>query len=202
VLSCDKAVHTPFAAINADDFYGRSTFEAVADYLRQIPEDQSGFIECCMAGYRLGNTLSDYGTVARGICQVSGEGYLTGIRERTRIEGEDGRAISRESDGEPAYLPLETTVSMNMWGFTPQIFPALQEQFSLFLDKNAGDLSKIEFYLPEAVNALIQRQQARAKVLPTNEKWFGVTYPDDRPAVQAAIRQLISQGVYPGSLWG
>ncbi len=201
VLSCRKAVHTPFAAINADDFYGRSTFKALADYLRQIRAGQLGLIECCMAGYRLGNTLSEYGAVARGVCQVSGEGYLSGIRERTHIERECERAVSRENDGEPAYLPLDTSVSMNMWGFTPQIFEALQEQFALFLDKNAGNLSKLEFYLPEAVNALIQQKRARAKVLPTNEKWFGVTYPDDRPAVQAAIRQLIGQGIYPRNLW-
>jgi UTP-glucose-1-phosphate uridylyltransferase len=206
VLSCRKAVHTPFAAINADDFYGRSTFEVVAEYLRGLRpihvESQPGFIECCMAGFRLGNTLSEYGAVARGVCQVTGDGYLSGIQERTHIEREGSRARLREGDGEPSYLPIETTVSMNMWGFTPMIFPALQEQFALFLDKNAGNLSKIEFYLPEAVNALIQQQRARAKVLPTSEKWFGVTYPDDRPAVQAAIRQLISQGVYPGNLWG
>ncbi len=142
VLSCRKAVHTPFAAINADDFYGRSTFKALADYLRQIHSGQSEFIECCMPGYRLGNTLSEYGTVARGVCQVSGEGYLSGIRERTHIERAGERAISPESDAEPAYLPLDTIVSMNMWGFTPQIFQALQEQFTLFLEKNAGDLSK------------------------------------------------------------
>jgi UTP-glucose-1-phosphate uridylyltransferase len=202
VLSCARAVHTPFAAINADDFYGRSTFTAVADYLRLVPDGQAGFIESCLAGFRLGNTLSEYGAVARGVCQVSGDGYLAGIQERTHIERDGEHARSREGDGEPAYLPLETTVSMNLWGFTPAIFPALQEQFVLFLDKNAGNLSKIEFYLPEAVNALIQQQRARAKVLPTNEKWFGVTYPDDRPAVQAAIRQLISQGVYPEDLWG
>ena len=208
VLSCRKAVHTPFAAINADDFYGRSTFTAVADYLRWLrglrpmQDGQENVIECCLAGYRLGNTLSEYGAVARGVCQVTGDGYLAGIRERTHIEREGKRARSRESDEEPSYLPLETTVSMNLWGFTPLIFQVLQEQFALFLDKNAGNLSKIEFYLPEAVNALIQQQRARAKVLPTNEKWFGVTYPDDRPAVQAAIRQLISQGIYPGSLWG
>jgi NDP-sugar pyrophosphorylase family protein len=202
VLSCQKAVHTPFAAINADDFYGRGTFEAIADYLRQVHEGQSGFIECCLAGYRLGNTLSDFGAVARGVCQVSRDGYLTGIRERTHIERAGERAVSRENDAQPLDLPFDTTVSMNMWGFTPLIFPALQEQFAMFLEKNMGDLTKTEFYLPEAVNGLIQQKRARAKVLPTNEKWFGVTYPDDRPAVQAAIRQLISQGVYPGNLWG
>jgi len=204
VWSCRKAVHTPFAAINADDFYGRSTFTAVADYLRGLSSLQHGqesVIECCLAGFHLGNTLSEYGAVARGVCQVSGDGYLAGIRERTHIQREGERARWHEGDEEPAYLPLETTVSMNLWGFTPLIFQALQEQFALFLDKNAGNLSKIEFYLPEAVNALIQQQRARAKVLPTNEKWFGVTYPDDRPAVQAAIRQLISQGVYPEDLW-
>jgi hypothetical protein len=205
VLSCRKAVHTPFAAINADDFYGRSTFKALADYLRglrPVHESPLGFIECCMAGYSLGNTLSEFGAVARGVCQVTGEGYLADIRERTHIARDGERARSRENDAEPFYMPLESTVSMNMWGFTPLLFQALQEQFVLFLQKNAGNLSKMEFYLPEAVNTLIQQQRARAKVLPTNEKWFGVTYPDDRPAVQAAIRQLISQGVYPEVLWG
>ena len=201
VLSCRNAVHTPFAAINAYYFYGRNTFEALAGYLSRAPQGQPGVIDCCMAGYCLGNTLSEYGTVARGVCQVTGDGYLSGIQERTHIEREGERARS-QSEGELSYLPLETPVSMNMWGFTTVFFHALQEQFPLFLEKNAGNLSRAEFFLPDVVNALIQQQRARVKVLPTNEKWLGVTYPADRPAVQSAIRQLISQGVYPENLWG
>ncbi len=201
VLSCRKAVHSPFAAINADDFYGRSTFEALAGYLRQVQPGQPGFYEGCMAGYRLGNTLSEYGSVARGVCQVGEEDYLSGVQERTRIEREGERARFLESSGEWIYLPLETPVSMNMWGFTPAFFLALQEQFPQFLEENAGNLGKAEFFLPVVVNTLIQQQRARVKVLPTADKWFGVTYPEDRPFVQAAIRQLISQGIYPERLW-
>ena len=202
VFSCRNTVRTPFAAINADDFYGRSTFAALAGYLRQPSFEHPDLIHCCMAAYRLGNTLSEYGAVARGVCQVTGDGYLAGIRETTQIEREGERARVGEGNGKIAYLDLETRVSMNMWGFTPAFFQALQEQFPLFLEKNAANLSKAEFYLPEVVNVLIQQQRALVKVLPTNEKWFGVTYPEDRPAVQAAIRQLIGQGVYPENLWG
>jgi len=202
VLSCRNAVYTPFAAINADDFYGRSAFNVLAGYLRQVSRSQTGILDCCMAGYRLGNTLSDYGAVARGVCQVTKDGYLADIHERTHIEREGERARLSESDGLISYLPLDTLVSMNMWGLTPAFFHALQEQFPLFLEKNAGNLTKAEFYLPDVANALIQQHRARVKVLPTNDKWFGVTYPEDRPAVQSAIRQLIGQGVYPENLWG
>ncbi|MGD0004810.1 MAG: nucleotidyltransferase [Anaerolineaceae bacterium] len=201
VLSCRNAVHNPFAAINADDFYGRSTFEALAGYLRRARPGQPGLYECCMPGYRLGNTLSEYGSVARGVCQVTENGYLAGIQERTHIEREGERARFLEGDGKWVYLPFETPVSMNMWGFTPAFFLALQEQFPLFLEKNSENLSKAEFYLPDVVNTLIQQQRAQVKVLPTREKWFGVTYPEDRPFVQSAIRQLIGQGMYPERLW-
>jgi len=188
-------------AINADDFYGRSTFEALAAYLRRPRPGQPGFVDGCMAGFNLGNTLSEHGAVARGVCQVTGDGYLSGIQERIHIEREGERARFRDGGEEWSYLPLDTTVSMNMWGFSPIFFPALQEQFPLFLEKNAGNLSKAEFYLPDVVNDLLQQERAQVKVLPTNEKWFGVTYPEDRPAVQSAIRQLISQGTYPENLW-
>ncbi len=203
VWSCRNAVHTPFAAINADDFYGRSTFEALAAWLRASAgqPDRPGPYECCMAGYSLGNTLSEFGAVARGVCQVTPDGFLAGVRERTHIERDGQRARFLQDNGEWGYLPLDTPVSMNMWGFTSAFFQALGEQFPLFLEKNAENLLKAEFYLPMVVNALLEQQRAQVKVLPTAEKWVGVTYPEDRPFVQSAIRQLISQGVYPENLW-
>jgi hypothetical protein len=206
VLCCQGAVNTPFAVINADDFYGPGAFRALADHLRRAhdQEDQAHgrpILDACMAGYVLENTLSDHGSVARGVCQVTPEGYLAEIHEHTRIEKwEDGARTSRDGvTWEP--IPLESTISMNMFGFTTGIFPELAARFPLFLEQNAANLVKAEFYLPEVANALLQEGRMRVRVLPVSEQWYGVTYPEDRPAIQAAIRGLVEKGKYPRELW-
>ena len=200
VLSCQGLVDTPFAVINADDFYGASAFQALAGYLRQA-QDRAGVYDYSMVAYQLRNTLSEHGSVARGVCRVSADGYLAGINERTRIE-KRGEDICYSEDGAHwVSLPADSPVSMNMWGFTPGFFNELDARFPLFLDRSAANLIKAEFFLPSVVNELLDEGRARVRVLPTAEKWFGVTYPDDRPVVQAAIRALVQDGFYPANLW-
>ncbi len=200
VLSCRAVVDQPFAVINADDYYGAGAFQVLADYLRQA-HDQPGLYDYCMVGYTLRNTLSEFGSVARGICEISPAGYLQAVHERTHIVKAGSDAKFTE-DGEHYHdLSGDATVSMNMFGFTPSFFDELALRFPRFLEKNAGNLQKAEFFLPDVVNALLQENRAQVKVLPTGEKWFGVTNPEDRAYVQGALRQLVSQGVYPESLW-
>jgi hypothetical protein len=200
VLCCKDVVNTPFAAINADDFYGRHAFETLCGYLSQS-RDRDGLYDYSMVGYILGNTLSENGSVARGVCQVTPDGYLARVTERTRIEPRDGQVQYTENGTDWVSLPEDSTVSMNMWGFTPGFFAELEQRFPVFLAGNAGNILKAEFFLPTVVNQLLQEGKASVRVLPTSEKWFGVTYPQDRPTVQAAIRELVRQGVYPENLW-
>jgi hypothetical protein len=200
VLCCKGVVSTPFAAINADDFYGLHAFQALGSYLSQS-RDREGLYDYSMVGYILGNTLSENGSVARGVCKVTPDGYLTGVTERTRIERRDGQAQYTENGADWVTIPADSSVSMNMWGFTPGFFAELEKRFPVFLAQNAGNILKAEFFLPTVVNQLLQEGIASVRVLPTAEKWFGVTYPQDRPTVQAAIRELVRQGVYPENLW-
>lgn len=201
VLAARSVVDTPCAAINADDFYGAGAFQALAGFLRQA-RDGDGRYDYAMAGYVLQNTLSDYGGVARGVCRVTPEGYLIEVQERTRIE-KSGEIIHYTENGvDWVSLPWDSLVSMNMWGFTPSIFAELAARFPVFLEKQAGSLLKAEFFLPTIVNELLQEDKARVKVLPTGEKWFGITNPQDRPQVQRAIRDLVERGFYPEDLWG
>lgn len=201
VLSCKDAVHEPFAVINADDFYGPGAFQALADYLRQAQDQESGPYDYSMAGYDLENTLSEHGTVSRGVCEVTPDGYLAQVRERTKIKRFGDEVKYTENGEDWVTLPAHSTVSMNMWGFTPSFFKELEQIFPRFLKANVETMSKVEFYLPFVVNQLLNEQKARVKVLPVQEKWFGVTYPEDRASVQEAIRGLVRQGVYPKSLW-
>ncbi len=204
VLCCRNAVTTPFAAINADDFYGKKAFRILADYLKGLDETLAPGAPYAytMVGYILRNTLSEHGSVARGVCQTTPDGYLSSIQERTRIEARGAAIQFTENGSDWIHLPSDSTVSMNMWGFTPSLFGELETRFKVFLEKNASTMAKIEYYLPGVVNDLLLEGKTRVKVLPTDEKWFGVTNPDDRPLVQAAIRQLVQQGVYPADLWG
>lgn len=200
VLSCKQAVHRPFAAINADDFYGPGAFQVLADHLKQA-SDHQGIYDYCMVGYTLRNTLSEFGSVARGVCQVTADGYLSEVREHTRIE-KDGTDARYSANGDNwARLPGEAIVSLNMWGFTPSIFTELDARFPAFLQSNTERILKAEYFLPDVVNALLQENKARVKVLPTSEKWFGVTNRDDRAVVQSALRELVSGGIYPTDLW-
>jgi len=200
VLSCKDVVDTPFAVINADDFYGRAAFAALSGYLNQA-EDRAGVYDYCMVGYVLENTVTEYGHVSRGICAVDEAGFLRNIRERTRIERRDAQ-IAYTEDGETwIEIPDSATVSMNIWGFTPGLFLELERLFPVFLQENAHNLQKAEFLLPNIVGDLVQEKKARVKVLATDAKWFGVTYKEDRLQVEQAIRDLIRHGVYPEHLW-
>lgn len=201
VLCCREAVDRPFAVINSDDFYGPGAFQALAGHLRQA-RDSDGLYDYSMVGYVLRNALSEHGSVARGVCTVTPDGCLESVHERTRIE-KFGEAVRYTENGADwVDIPADSTVSMNTWGFTPSIFAELQARFPAFLERNAANLVKAEFFLPDVVNELIVEGRARVKVLPTEEKWFGVTYPQDRPVVQQAIRERIAQGIYPERLWG
>jgi hypothetical protein len=193
-------VNEPFAVINADDFYGRQAFDSLAGYLRQA-HDQPGWYDYSMVGYVLRNTLSEFGSVARGVCEITSEGLLTQVQEHTRIEKDGSRARYSEDGEHWISLAGETIVSMNFWGFTPSFFTELEAHFPPFFARSAGNLQKAEFFLPEVVNTLLLAGKARVRVLPVNERWFGVTNKADRAVVQAALRDLVEQGTYPRNLW-
>lgn len=200
VLACRHAVTTPCAVINADDYYGASSFGIIADHLRTA-RDRDGVADFCMVGYELRNTLSEHGTVARGECDVAPDGYLRGARERTRIQ-QFADGIKYSEDGTTwVTLPSERIVSLNFWGFTPTVMTELDEGFRRFLRERSGSIATAEYFLPDVIGDLVTAGRARVKVLPTAEKWYGVTYRDDRPLVQAAIGELVGRGLYPARLW-
>ena len=198
LLACLGEVNEPFVVINADDFYGADAFRCVAEYLQNHPYD--GKCHFCMAGYVLDNTLSKSGYVSRGECFVDASGYLTGITERTKI-CEDGDTV-KYLDGEAwKPIPRETTVSMNFFGFTPEILTYIRDGFLRFIHDPATDLAKAEYYLPHAVTQMLCDGLCDIRVLQTSAKWFGVTYPEDKPAVAEEIDKMISSGIYPDGLW-
>ena len=196
--ACRNAVHTPFAVINADDFYGRRSYALLAERLRESPSNAARY---AMTGFILRNTLSEHGSVARGICRLDDAGELKSVVEHPKIErGTDGLR-SQAADG--AWRPLtgDETVSMNFWGFNPTIFPYLENSFKTFLRASTGQ-PKAECYLPAVVDELIRRGAARVQVLKTPEHWLGVTYTEDKSVVADGIRALVARGEYPASLWG
>lgn len=197
VLCAKKQVTDPFAVINADDFYGRDTFRSLAGFLK-APKPAGSY---AMVGFQLKNTLSENGTVARGVCQADAGGFLASIEELTAIEKIDGGARNKHADGSFRPLSGAETVSMNCWGFQTDLFGHLEEKFASFLGANIGNL-KAECYLPAAVNDLIHEKKATVQVLPTASSWFGVTYREDRPVVVDSIRALVKAGEYPERLWG
>jgi UTP-glucose-1-phosphate uridylyltransferase len=192
VLMAAPVVHEPFSVINADDFYGRESLRVVADRLKAADMNGTGF---CMAGFYIKNTLSPNGGVARGYCKVQ-NGKLCRIVERYNIERKENGII--RYDG--GTMADDDMVSMNTWGFTPRLFDFLARGFEEFLANKGAEL-KSEFYLLEVVDGMIQRGETEVAVLPTNEKWMGVTYADDKPQVMAGIRALVKAGVYPSNLW-
>jgi hypothetical protein len=199
VLCAADAIDAPFAVVNADDFYGAGSFRALHSYLTRA-SDRNGYYDYCMVAYRLINTLSEHGHVSRGICRPTPEGDLDTIVERTRILGFDGAARYEAENGNWIDIPPDSLVSMNMFGFTPSFIAELQSRFPAFLRENVGE-PKAEFFLPGVVNGLIEEKKARVRILPTQDRWMGVTYREDTPAVREAIRALIAQGVYPDRLW-
>jgi hypothetical protein len=182
--------------INADDFYGRGSFEVLASFLRRADPSAA---EYALVGFTLRNTLSEHGSVARGICEVDASGRLISIVERLKVE-KTGDTARYEENGTWYPLSGDEPVSMNMWAFTPRIFESLEEDFRAFL-RTEGSNPKAEFLVPTHVGRLVKEGRASVRVLPTSETWFGVTYPADKPAVAAGIRRLIAEGRYPENLW-
>ena len=196
VLMGREVIREPFAVINADDFYGREGFEVIGRYLASLEGSRN---EYCMVGYEVSKTLSENGTVSRGVCEVDSEGCLAGMVERTKIERVDGTIVFHEGD-EDTPLAENTPVSMNLFGFTPDYFEYSDSYFRQFLTENGADI-KAEFYIPLMVNKLIGDSTARMRVLNTASQWFGVTYKEDRPQLVSKIEALIADGVYPRNLW-
>ena len=194
VLVTREVVRRPFAVINADDFYGASAYSALAAHFAASPD-------LALVGYPLNQTLSEHGTVSRGLCATDAAGRLQRITEVTRIAKTAHGAKYTEEDGLVHLLSGAETVSMNFWGFTPAVFPPLEKLFAAFRPKHAGD-PKAEFYLPTAVSALIEQRAAEVSLLQSQDAWFGLTYQEDVAAAQATMRALVAAGKYPSPLWG
>jgi len=194
VLVAEGVVNEPVAVINADDFYGAEGYRVLAEHL------QSGSPDYAMVGFVLRNTLSDFGSVARGVSKADSGGYLETVAELTRVERDGNAAKNTDPAGNVTSLTGDELVSMNMWGFNPHIFPQLRERFHAFLERSGNEL-KSEHYVPAAVNELVSSGKARVKVLRTNDAWFGVTYREDRPRVVESIAALVQKGKYPNRLW-
>jgi len=193
-----KTINEPFVAINADDFYGCGSYMKMAEYL--ISNSGANDSEFCMIGYQIQRTLSEFGSVSRGICQADEQSFLKAVVERPEILRKSGRIVFRDENSREIPIPGDTLVSMNMWGFTPAVFAHIEQQFSEFIRKNLSNI-KAELYIPKVVNEMIKDGKARVKILPATDKWFGVTYREDKPLAIENIRELINQGVYPQNLW-
>ena len=201
ILSCLDEVDGPFAVINADDYYGSHAFQMAYDFLSQNEEGDT--YSYMMVGYKLENTLTDNGHVARGVCVTDEDGHLVKINERTHIEKREDGAAYTEDDGKTwVEIPEGSTVSMNMWGFSASILKELKDRFSKFLDENLeSNPLKCEYFLPFVVDELLTEKKATVKVLKSMDKWYGVTYKEDKPVVVAAIQKLKDEGLYPQKLW-
>jgi UTP-glucose-1-phosphate uridylyltransferase len=195
VLVTKHNVNEPFAVINADDYYGRHAFELISGFLSKLKNDQS---EYAMVGYKLKNTLSDHGSVSRGICQTEND-LLTDVVERTSI-ARKGKNVVFQDEGKEVEIDEDSVVSMNFWGFTPKYFSQSEKDFKEFITKSANQL-KAEFYIPTVVNELINKKEATFQVFTSNDQWFGVTYQEDKPVTIANIKKLVEEGKYPENLW-
>ncbi len=198
LLVCKGILDTPFAVINADDYYGKDGLKFVHDFLAEGKTATDSKMHFCMAGYRLKNTLSEHGGVTRGVCH-SENGYLTGISETSNIEKIDGRAAIRTETGVSEF-PEDTLCSMNLWGFPVEFLDALEEGFPKFLSSLAPDDLKSEYLLPTIVGEYIEAGKADVAVLPTDDHWFGITFQEDKYATKAAFAKLVADGVYPADL--
>lgn len=195
ILSGRNVIKEPFCVINADDYYGYDAFKKMVDFLNNEATDSNYSI----VGYQIGKTLSDFGSVSRGVCKTSDAGFLEEITERTQVYKKDGGIVYEENGSE---YPLEynTPVSMNFWGFTPAVFKLTEDLFRAFALENK-DKPKAEFFIPLIGENLVKSGTASFKVIPTDSQWFGVTYKEDKPFVQACIDQLVKDGTYPANLW-
>ena len=205
VRAARDVVKEPFAVINADDFYGRDSFAKLGEFLGSDrvgsdPSDSKGpSLHFAMAGYRLDLTLSENGSVARGICDVAADGTLKGVTEMTKLVKAGDTAENQENPDAPVKVPLDARVSMNCWGFTPELFTELENRFDKFLAARGTEM-KSEWYIPFVVDELIKEGKADCKVLPTDSRWFGVTYREDKPYVVSEIKKLVDAGEYPANL--
>ena len=194
IACCDGVIDSHFAVINADDYYGENAFVEIYDFLKNVKNDDK--YHFCMVGYQLGKTVTDKGAVSRGVCSVK-NGYLANIAETSGITTKDGRVFAKK-DGEIIYFDNATPVSMNLWGFTEEYVSECKERFSTFLAENLDNTpEKCEFYIPLVVSQLIGEGRADVKVLDTNDQWYGVTYKEDKPDVEAAFKRLVNEGKYP-----
>jgi hypothetical protein len=201
VMCCKDVIKAPFLVINADDFYGATSFKLIFEELLNT-KDEEAFYQYSMLGFSLENTLTEHGQVARGICKVDDLGYLIGIEERTKIQRFD-TGTKYTNDGEEwIEIPKGSVVSMNAWGFTTSIFSEIQAGFPVFLEQNKEDILKAEYFIPSVVDKLIAENKAKVKVITSKEQWYGVTYKEDKPKVKEAINALIKKGCYPKKLWG
>lgn len=199
IRAARSIINTSFVAINADDFYGQDSFVQIASFFTK-PETSQDKLHFAMVGYNLNLTLSKNGSVARGVCHTTPQGMLTKVTEMTKIVPTPEGAENQEDPTSPVKLTGHERVSMNFWGFTPELFDCLEEQFSKWLQKNKGNLTA-ECFIPFVVDELIQEGKAEVTVLPTESSWFGVTYKEDKPVVEEKIRKLINAGVYPAKLF-
>lgn len=197
VLMAKDVINEPFVVINADDFYGKSAFKVVADYMNSQKDELKG--KNCMAGYLLKNTLSENGSVSRGVCKVGENNELVEITERTKIAWEESKIIA-DDNGNNLELDGESFVSMNFWGFTPDVFPELESEFKKFIQNNLSNI-KSEYYIPSIVSHQMNNKLATVKVLEATDQWFGVTYQEDKPLVVAKVKELTDSGKYPEKLW-
>ncbi|NQU35042.1 MAG: nucleotidyltransferase [Bacteroidetes bacterium] len=195
VLVAKNAIKEPFAVINADDFYGDNAFNLISDFLTGLKTDSSKY---AMVGYKLANTLSENGSVSRGICKTE-KGFLTDVVERTSIKYDNDDIVFNEN-GKNEKIDANSIVSMNFWGFSPLYFKQLEHDFINFINNNSNEL-KAEFYIPSVVNDLIDKNKASIKMLTSNDQWFGVTYQEDKETTIKKVAELVSQGVYPENLW-
>ncbi|MDF7808537.1 NTP transferase domain-containing protein [Pontiellaceae bacterium B12219] len=194
VLACRNLVKEPFCVQNADDFYGAEAYKTIAAGFQTLENGES-----CIVGYRLKNTLSPHGSVSRGVCEVI-DGCLSEVNERTEIITNDNGTIQYIENGAATNMTGNEIVSMNFWGFAPEFFQTLEEKFIAFLTEKGGEL-KSEWYIPDIVTRMMKNGETKIKVLSSNAQWFGVTYPDDRPAVVAALKAMHAAGRYPAKLW-
>ncbi|MBJ7493757.1 MAG: nucleotidyltransferase [Opitutales bacterium] len=197
ILCARDVVKTPFAVINADDFYGRDSYAVLGQKLSTTANNETHYN---MVGFTLKNTLSDHGTVARGVCRQNDKGFLTDIQELLKIAKTDSGAQNVADDGTITKLNGDEAVSMNMWGFTPSIFPQLETLFKKFLTEKGAEL-KSECYIPLSLGEIVKNGDGDCAVLRTSSSWFGVTYREDKPIVQASIQKLVNEGSYPSNLW-
>lgn len=199
VMSAMDIIKEPFCVINADDFYGTDSFVKMSEFLRTEVSDT----HMSLVGFEVGNTMSDYGYVSRGVCEVSSEGNMASIQERTNIyyvESDGQKKIVYEENGVQTELKADTRVSMNFWGFTPKVFEVALSMFPKFVEENA-DNPKSEFFIPSVPDYMVKEGMANFKVIPTSSKWFGVTYSEDKETVQESISKLVAEGAYPEKLF-